>query len=391
MSSIFHRPALADDLATRLIAPKPFDEGLRSGLFLSGQRRTGKTTFLMNDLIPALEALGAIVIYVDLWTDVTANPATLTYDAIKKTLKDLQTPASSLVKRVSSIKGLDVGALGFKFGFKLDSIGAQNGVTLAKALTTVVDQSKTSVVLIMDEVQQAITTDDGNKMLLAMKAARDAINTRPGTPGHFIFVGTGSHRALVGELTVRRNQAFAGATSNPYPVLGGEYVDYLMNRLSADPVAVLPSRAAAIEGFHLLGHRPEELQRAFRQMPSLAPTNANVDELFTAVVRTLRASAADIELTTLEGFGGLAEAVFDRITMGPGGKNLFSAAAATEYSRAIGRKVRVEEIQPVVKELVAANLIMRKGHGEYLVTDPFVQEMWLERKTMDAALRPPAA
>jgi hypothetical protein len=29
------------------------DEGLRSGLFLSGLRRTGKTTFLVNDLIPA--------------------------------------------------------------------------------------------------------------------------------------------------------------------------------------------------------------------------------------------------------------------------------------------------------------------------------------------------
>lgn len=53
--------------------------------------------------------------------------------------------------------------------------------------------------------------------------------------------------------------------------------------------------------------------------------------------------------------------------------------------------MRVEEIQPVVKELVAANLIMRKGHGAYQVTDPFVQQMWLERKTMDAALRTPAA
>ena len=391
MSNIFRRSVLAADLASRLIIPKPLDEGLRSGLFLSGQRRTGKTTFLMNDLIPAIEALGAIVIYVDLWTDVTANPAVLTHDAIKKTLKDLQTPTSSLITRLRSIKGLDVGALGFKFGFKVDDVGAPKGVTLAKALTEVVDQSEASVVLIMDEVQQAITTDDGNNMLLALKAARDAINTRPGAPGHFIFVGTGSHRALVGELTVRRNQAFAGATSNAYPVLGAEYVDYLRDRLSSDPAAVLPSRTATIDGFHSLGHRPEELQKAFRQMPGLAPTHANVDDLFNAVVRTLRSSAADIELTVLEGFGGLAEAIFDRITTSPGGKSLFSVHAAAAYGVAIGREVRVDEIQPVVKELVAANLIMRKGHGEYLVTDPFVQEMWLERKDMDPALRTPAA
>ena len=61
----------------------------------------------------------------------------------------------------------------------------------------VVDQAGTNVVLIVDEVQHAITSDDGNQMLLALKAARDAINPRPGTPGHFIFIGTGSHRALV--------------------------------------------------------------------------------------------------------------------------------------------------------------------------------------------------
>jgi hypothetical protein len=49
--------------------------------------------------------------------------------------------------------------------------------------TEVVDQAKTNVVLIVDEVQHAITSDDGNQMLLALKSARDAINPRPGTPG----------------------------------------------------------------------------------------------------------------------------------------------------------------------------------------------------------------
>ena len=67
----------------------------------------------------------------------------------------------------------------------------------------------------------------------ALKAARDAINPRPDTPGHFLFVGTGSHRALVGELTARRNQAFTGATSVAYPVLDKAYIAYLLDRLAA--------------------------------------------------------------------------------------------------------------------------------------------------------------
>jgi len=43
------------------------------------------------------------------------------------------------------------------------------------------------------------------------------------------------------------------------------------------------------------------------------------------------------------------------------------------------REVRVEEIQPVVNELLAANVLLRVGHGLYGVSDPFVQEIWRER------------
>jgi hypothetical protein len=48
----------------------------------------------------------------------------------------------------------------------------------------------------------------------------------------------------------------------------------------------------------------------------------------------------------------------------------------------VSREVRVDEIQPVANELLAANLIMRRGHGLYGVTDPFVQEIWRERQAV---------
>ena len=73
----FHRTALADEMAQQLLNPSYLDTSLRSGLFLSGPRRVGKTTFLARDLIPALENRGAIVIYVDLWSQPQTNPADL--------------------------------------------------------------------------------------------------------------------------------------------------------------------------------------------------------------------------------------------------------------------------------------------------------------------------
>jgi len=360
MSSIYRRPALAAQMARQLLTPGVLDEGLRSGLFLSGLRRTGKTTFLLNDLIPTLEEAGALVIYVDLWSDTQTNPAVSVLSAVRKTLAQ------------------------FKFGFTLDSLGVEGGTTLAQALTEVVDQAKTDVVLIVDEVQHAITSDDGNKLLLALKAARDAINPRPATPGHFIFIGTGSHRALVNELTARRNQAFAGATSVPYPVLNGDYVAHLLERLAQEGFEPLPSLAIAVQAFATLGNRPEEMLKALRQLTRHLPAGGRPDEYLPVIAATLRSTAADIELTKEEQLGRLATAVFERIAGTEGdARGVFSTEAAADYAKAVGRDVRVEEIQPVVNELLAANLILRKGHGTYGITDPFVQEIWREKKALE--------
>ena len=73
---VFHRPELAARLAAVLLGDDPLSSAGRSGLFLSAPRRTGNSTFLRNDLIPAVEHAGAIAIYVDLWADKTAIPVT---------------------------------------------------------------------------------------------------------------------------------------------------------------------------------------------------------------------------------------------------------------------------------------------------------------------------
>ncbi|MGV8887201.1 MAG: AAA family ATPase [Pseudomonas sp.] len=384
MSSIFQRPELAEEMANQLLNPGVLDEGLRSGLFLSGLRRTGKTTFLRSDLIPALKDAGALVIYVDLWSDTLANPATLVHDAIRKTLQELQTPGSGLLEMLKRVSGADVGVAGFKFGFKLDSIGNSGGPTLAQTLTEVVDQANTNLVLIIDEVQHAISSDDGNQLLLALKAARDAINPRPDTPGYFLFIGTGSHRAQVSELTAKRNQAFSGATSTAYPVLKGDYVEYLLNRLAATvKKEKLPSLEVAIEAFNTLGNRPEEMLKALRQ---LMQQEGDPDLFLPVIARTLRSAAASIELEKVELLGSLAQAIFTKIASTQGdARGIFSIDAAAEYSKTVGREVRVEEIQPVVIALVAENIIMRRGHGIYAITDQFVQEIWLEERALIGA------
>lgn len=371
-------------MAQQLLHPGPLDEAFRSGLFISGVRRTGKTTFLRHDLIPALEARGALVIYVDLWSDTQANPARLVHSAVKGALAELQEPHSRLLQTLARVRGADIGAAGFKFGFKLDAIGEAGGPTLAQAFLEVVDQAKSDVVLIVDEVQHAMTTEEGNQMLFALKAARDAVNQRQHTPGHFIFIGTGSHRAMVHELTTRRTQAFAGAVSVTYPVLDDSYVQYLLQRMASDGLPNIPDLDVATSAFKTLGNRPEEFLRALRlQVARCASSGEHPNVVLPIVAETLRTAAAEVELTRVEEMGGLAKAIFEKIAAADGeAKGLFSAAAAAEYSKAIGREVKIEEIQPAAMDLMAANIIIRLGHGVYGISDPFVQEIWRERQAM---------
>ena len=383
----FRRTALAAQMAQQLLRPSFLDTSLRSGLFLSGQRRVGKTTFLATDLIPALEALGAIVVYVDLWSQPQANPADLVHEAIRKTLKELQIPGSSILKRLKEVTNLEAGAAGFKFGFKLADVGKDDGVSLAQAFQELIDQAKTDVVLIVDEVQHALGSADGDHLLHALKAARDAINTRPGTPGHFLFIGTGSHRARVQELTLKGNQAFNGAVTNEFPVLGRDFIDYVLAQVGPQLGAMLPSAEVTEAAFRSMGSRPEELMKALNVLRSLPP-DALPDEHLPTIAQSLGAAAADVELQKVEAMGPLAEAVFSRIcSIGGDVKGVFTGEALKAYAAQIGREVTAQEVQGIIGTMTSANLLMRVKHGHYGVTDPFVEKAWMNRLQADQLLR----
>ena len=382
----FYRPAIAADMAQQLLHPKGLTKNnIRSGLFLGGLRRIGKTTFLRGDLIPALEAQGAIVVYVDLWSNTAAKPTDLLLAAVRKTLQELERPDAKTLGVLKRLKGLDVGAAGFKFGFSLAELGKTEGNTLAGAFAELVSKAKTDVVVIVDEVQHALNTDDGDNMLLALKAARDEINTRPDAPGHFLFIGTGSHRARVRELTIKGKQAFNGAMSEDFPVLEKDFVEWLLKE--ADLGERAPSLDVAFECFVRLGRRPEELTKALVALQNM-PVFSNADQDLRAITEGVRQSAAAVELARVEDLGALAQAVFNYVCDegGQGVKKLFSGATLEAYGRVLGRPVAAEEVQKVAVLLLDENILARDGHGIYGVSDPFVIEAYRGRAGIRATL-----
>ncbi|MEY2687221.1 MAG: hypothetical protein RL375_1419 [Pseudomonadota bacterium] len=381
---VFHRTTYAQQMAEQLLAPVALQTNVRSGVLLSGIRRVGKTTFLRQDFVPAAEARGAIVVYVDLWADRAKSPAALVHDAVRDTLRQLQTPGSALLQR---FKGLNLGAAGFSFGFQVDSVGVSGGATLAQTFVELVNQAQTDVLLIVDEVQQALSSDDGINLLHALKAARDAVNARPGTPGYFLFLGTGSHKNLITDMSIRRSQPFNGAVAASYDVLGRDFVQWQLERIAASPGVILPSLDAACQGFELMGNRPEELLKALVQLQ--ANHAAPPDQAFPIICATLATAAADVELRTLDDLGPLAQAIYARIAAGKeeGISGLFSADALADYAQRTGAAVETTQVQALAAKLVAANLIARQGHGVYAVADPFVRKVWGSRGTETFGLR----
>lgn len=395
MPDVYHRTALARDMARQLLEPKVLDLPLRSGLFLSGLRRTGKTTFLRQDLIPALETgewgpgghgRPAVVIYVDLWSNVSIPPAELILRAVRAKLRELENPASAIWSGLKRITSAEVATHGFKFKFDLSKLGEEGGATLADAFTQVVDEAKTDLVLIVDEVQECLGREDAQALMQALKAARDAINLRQTTPGYFLFIGTGSHRSLVQEMTVRRKEAFAGAVNVDYPVLDEGFVSWVLEQMQAQGIAVQPSPAAAWQAFRDLGHRPEPFLDALRILDHTVKAGEDTDAMLRAVVWTKRASLADRELAVLEDLGPLAQRIFSRIASHEGeeARGIYSNEALEDYTAALGTEVRADEVQTTVIALQQKNLIRRMGHGAYSITDPFVKQVWLERDVPNA-------
>lgn len=347
MSRVFLRPELAAQLVRQILRPGQLDESCQAGFLVYGLRRTGKTTFLKNDLIAALEKAGAQVVYVDLWSNPLLNPAKLVRRVVHETL---EASVSRLMR---------------------NSRACAEVQPLAEELTALVNRSKSAVVLIIDEVQHAMATKEGNRMLGTLKEVAEAINRRVDTPGAFRFVGTSSQRAWVNKLTAWRPHAFAEADAIPFPVLGADYVSFVLKRLSGEGGAILPSLKVATEAFTELGYRPEYFIIALKQLSDSLPRGANPDRYFPVIAATIHSRAADVELNKVAALGGLATAIFDWVaSTSTDGRGLFTAATAAEFSRAVDRNVRISEVQPVINQLVRVNLIMRCGRGRYCVTDP---------------------
>ena len=377
-AEVFHRPDLAKRLANYLMS-----EDGSSGVFITGPRRTGKSTFIREDLIPLLHAVHAThVVYVDLWEDQTANPGEVIVDSIRGELLKFESFILKAAKEMgvsrTKVANLEV---------DLNAIGLGKGETLNKAMTVLAAAAKKPVTLIIDEAQHSQVTEQGRQALYAIKAARDAMNASTG-PG-FRLLATGSNSDKLATLVEDKDQAFYQAPLIPLPHLGKEYLDWLRERLSLE---IKPSREVLIKAFAMCNYRPEPSRAICRELAlRLDLTPDSIDTEFEKTVQCVLAKTKANFFQHINGLNPLDAAVLkvmarDGKRFAPYTKQSFVDYKVFLLSIAGDTEVDINQssVQQALERLRTEKFIWRAGRGAYFIEDP-QQAVWLNEDTEQQA------
>lgn len=368
VDAVFHRPELANDLADLILANGALAPA-RSGLFLAAPRRTGKSTFLREDLMPALENRGAAVLYVDLWADKALEPGQAIVSLVRAALASED---SGLLKmfRKAGLDKVNVGGL----GFDVAKVGLGTGVTLSQALATLSDRLKAPIVLMIDEAQHAATTEGGNNALFALKAARDELNSS----AHFglRIVATGSSRPKLALLRASKDQAFFQALMRNFPALDVGYVHWFIENAGL-PHALNVDRT--VRAFERAAWRPEVLVQALGELPDdngALPSPDRLDDTFAAAVEKAIEQSDDAMLKVVRALTPLQGAVLRVMAVDGEAYAPYAAPTLAAYAEQLAKldptssvKPDVPNVQSALEALQGKSLVWRAAHGEYALEE----------------------
>ncbi|MBT9235761.1 hypothetical protein RIN61_02675 [Pseudomonas inefficax] len=379
------RPLLRRDQLAKALGRDLAGESLvdySSGMFLAAPRRTGKSTFLNNDFIPECVQRGWLPVYVDLWSDRDAAPAELISGAIGAALGSFEGALAKAAKKA----GIDKINLLRTLSWDFTRPQLPEGTTLAHALAVLHQVSGQMVVLIIDEAQHALNSEDGLNAMFALKAARDHLN-RGDRPDGLRLVFTGSSRDKLANLVLKSKQPFFGASITPFPLLGREYVEFITDlwnrRLAASNQFKVEDLAYA---FELVGRRPEMLNKLLAEVSVGLGEAGNLGELLRTGALNHQAGVWSDYESAWNDLSALQQAVLEVMAERTLGRQPFSPF--TEQTlRDVNRKLeqaRAEinasttSVQKALDALRDKELVWKANRGEYALEDASMAE-WLAR------------
>lgn len=372
----FPRTALAKELASAIQGKNLFGDA-HNGLFLAAPRRTGKSTFLKEDLKPELERQGLVVVYVDLWSDQRRDPGNLISDAVGHALG----MHLGMVAKTAKAAGLESISIAGAVKMGTSKIGRIDGMTLFEALRALREAAKKPVALVIDEAQHALTSEAGEAVMAALKSARDQLNA----PGRvdLMLVMSGSDRDKLLRLVNSNSAPFYGSQIQKMPVLGDDFIEHVVKLIERQRPELRPADGALLaKAFERFGHRPQFFLAALGD--ALSPFSSSEGRFEDATIAAADFRQQDDKAQMESEYLGLRlleRAVLWRLLEQEHRFRPYDADALRFYQEKTGQKVTAQKAQTALESLRQHQppMVWKSARSEYAVDDAAMHRWYRER------------
>jgi len=250
----------------------------------------------------------------------------------------------------------------------------------------------TLVVLIVDEAQHALNSENGVNAMFALKAARDHLNAGPGPDG-LRLVFTGSSRDKLANLVLKSRQPFYGASITPFPLLGRDFVEFVTQVWNTRLAATNQFSADDLEyAFTLVGRRPEMLNSLLAEVSLGLGEAGNLAELLRTGALNHQAGVWSDYESAYNDLSPLQQAVLAVM-----GERILARQPFTPFSEqtfdAVNRKLELAgaepnantpNVQKALDVLREKDLVWKASRGEYALEDASMAQ-WLTHNRRQAS------
>jgi uncharacterized protein len=363
----FERPALAHSILSLLTA------GTGDPVALVGERRIGKTSLVLNELIPAAAAQGFVPVYIDLFQQ-RARPLTAINYALQEAIDELEVPASTVGKRLrTNVKKIGLVGASIELGAEPARRRPEDPYLLVDWLMkTLVRVANKPILALFDEIQELAGTREGENIVSAVRSAI----TKSKAGVRVVFTGSSQGKLL--ELFSRSRAAlYEGASTLAFPYLGDDFLAFVARR-SKERFKKALVFGDLQQAFVRCHHQP-------RALIDLVLFYASSDA---RSLLDLMDEQTDVQLAGAHygelwsGLKPLQQMICLRIVHG---QDLTSLAARHSYGRADrGGLISPGVVGRALRALVNAYILTKRevGRGVYHLDDPLFAQ-WIRRKSGD--------
>lgn len=331
---------------------------------LFSPRRTGKTQFVMRDLVPAAESSGLTPVYVDMWAN-RNEPAESLVQSLRRAHEQFTVPRSRTMRTLKQpVTGVRVLGTGLSLGPVHESNEPDNPLSkIAFWLESLLGVIDGEILLIVDEAQSMATAPDGGDVAAALRSVLQIHDQA------VLAFFTGSSQHNLARLLDDASAPFYqfGQRLN-LPRMEREFSDFICERFEHAAPHLSLDRTALYDALCALDHMPGPFVEMVKNMlmagdnevsAFLAAERAAVDDRVEAMIESRKLSLREL-------------AVAARIAHGLP----YSSRAALDYCETIegtGQRLLGAQVQRCLNKLINAGLVDRGyGHGEvFIATSAF--------------------